>query len=253
MATKADIINRAYGALRISGITRTPTPEETTTALEKLEDLMAEWEGGGTCIGYNFHPLFNGAPDANSTTGVHRRYNRAMYLNLAIELIPDFNKEVPPELIKNASGAKARASSMSLADRMRNVQPSRRMPRGMVETLRFNRWRRYSRPESLPPNECATNYLMIGEINDYEESFQSYLDTGELINTYTIEADTGITITSNALNFVENIVQYSVRADSNTQEGVWKQVKISVVTTSGREEIRIINFGVRSSETIGGN
>lgn len=247
---KIDIINKAYSNMRISGLTRPASPEDLVVALDRLEDLAAEWEGSNICIGYNFEA----EPDANASSNVHPKYILALSKSLAVTLIPDFNKVVPQTLINEADGLRARASAFSAAENLRMVQPSRRMPRGEVETLKFNRWQRFQRAEAKPPADCETNVMLIGEINDYFEDFNAYLRNSEEIQSFNIVADTGIDIESSELNAIINTrVNYQIKAVSNSQEGGWKQVKITIQTTEGREEIRLVDFLVKSAKTVGGN
>ena len=70
---KVDIILGAYSQLRISGITRSPTPEDLETALCRLENMAAEWDTVGTSVGYNFED----EPDPNSNSGIKRGYRHA--------------------------------------------------------------------------------------------------------------------------------------------------------------------------------
>lgn len=247
MTTKVDRINSAYSQLRISGLTVQPSPEDMVTALDRLENMMAEWESRNVCLNY----IFEAEPDPNSLTGVDRAFYQAIDTNLAIRLVPDFNKDVSPVLFQQASQSYSNASARVASDNARQVRYPHRMPRGSANTLRFNRWQRFYREENLPPNECATNIIVIGDVNDYFESFESYLRAGESIQSFVISADPGLVVVSSAI--AGDRVNYRIRAEDNSTEGPWQQVKIVATISSGRVETRLINFEVRDNQTVGSN
>ena len=138
MATKKiDVINGAYSQLRISGLTVQATPEDVMVALDRLEDMASEWASRNVNVGY----YFEDEPDPDSIFGVERAYKQAFETNLAINLIPDFNKTVPQALAARASATYSTMSS-SVAHVCEVPYPSR-MPRGSGNTFRYNRWRRF--------------------------------------------------------------------------------------------------------------
>lgn len=242
MTTKSRIINAAYAQMRISGLTVDPTPEDLELALDRLEDMCAELEGRNLCLNYNFEDT----PDPATQTGVDKKFNHMLKTNLAIRLIADFGQVTPPTLATQAVQSMSAASSMVAADNVREVSPSRRMPRGNGH--RFNRFRRYQNAESLPPNDCDTNQIEVGEIQAYTEDFQTWLGT-ETISSFSIVADTGLTVTGGTNN--DPIISYTVEAvDSNTKS-VWQQVKITVTDSLGRKEIRIVDFEVIAVPSVG--
>ncbi len=237
MTTKADVINGCYSQMRISGLTVNPTPELTKKALSRLEDLMYELEARNICLNFNFEST----PDPSSLTHVHPSAKGMMESNLAIRLIPDFNKVVPQALYGIASGTLSTVSSIAARENTRRVQYSRRMPRGSDATLRFNRWQRFQRPPTLPTNECATKNLRKDEVEDYSEDFTTYLE-GETISSYTITADTGLSILSNSQD--DPFINYTIKGLSN--DNALQKVVITVTTSTGRIEKRDINFGLTS-------
>lgn len=248
MTKKTDVISGAYSQMRISGLTVEPTPEDLTLALSRLENMMSELEyGRNICTDYNFEAT----PNPDSDTNVPQFYWHMMETNLAIRLIPDFNKVVPQTLITQANAALSTASSISASQNVQEVIYPRRMPRGSGNTLRFNRWRRYQRQQKPAPNSCATNKMLLGEINAYQETFRAYLNDGESISSYTITVDPGLRLVSSANN--DPIIDYTVEAVSNSAQGTWQQVKIEITTSAGRKEVRLVNFDLESSETVGSN
>ncbi len=138
MATKKiDIINGAFSQMRISGLTVDPGPEDVAVALDRLEDMASEWLSRNVNVGY----YFEDDPDPDSIFGVDRAYKQAFETNLAVNLIPDFNKDVPQVLFARATASYSTMSS-SIAQVCETQYPSR-MPRGSGNTFRYNRWRRF--------------------------------------------------------------------------------------------------------------
>ena len=113
IATKVEIIIDAYSQLRISGITVQPTPEDLEVALMRLENMMAEWQTR-VCVGYNFEDN----PDPNTEINVKRAFWHCLATNLAVRLIPDFNKAVPQVLMMQASSSYSAMSGSIALDRL---------------------------------------------------------------------------------------------------------------------------------------
>lgn len=243
MALKSEIINDAFSQLRISGLTVVASPKNNETALERLEDMAEELEGRNMCMGYNFEE----EPDPNSQMGTPKKFNYMFKTNLAFRLAADFGKMVPQTLIAMASSSMSSASSAIAAANIRQVQPSRRMPLGSGNH-RNTRYRRYQFPDPLPPNQCATNKLLIGNTQDYIETFDVYLGD-EIIDTYEITSDAGLTIVSDSNTDTE--VSYRINAIDNSTQGIWQQVKITIMTSTSRIETRLINFEISGSATVG--
>ena len=234
---KIDFINSAYSKLRISGLTTQAVPEEVSLALEVLEEMMYEFEGNGLCIGYNFEQV----PDVNTEAGIPSQHHQMVKSNLAVRLIPDFNKDAPPILLSQASQSYSKSLGTSLLSKAREVQYPRRQPRGSGSTLRFNRWQRYYRPQFLPPNDCDTNRMEKIEVNDFQEDFHAYLE-GERIVTMTILVTSGIELVSSSHD--DTVVSYRIRAIRASSDTVWQQATITIGTNTNRVEIRRVNFEV---------
>jgi len=233
---KIDAITDAYSQLRISGITRIPTPGDLELALGRLEGMASEWATRNICSGYNFEDI----PDPNSATNVPLAYKQAYATNLAIRLV-DFGKQLAPMLVAQASQSLSNLSGRSAMDRINMVPYPSRQPRGSGNTLRYNRWNRFYRNQSVAPNDCSTAEMFIGDVNDYVEHFDAYLNSGETISAVEFSADTGITITSSS--FTDNDVSYKITATgSNDTTPQDLQLTIIATTSSGRIETRVIIF-----------
>lgn len=243
---KIDLIQGAYSQMRISGLTVNPTPEDGQLALWRLEAMMAELaENRNICFGYNFED----SPDLNSLSWTKKADDHCIQTNLAIRLIPDFNKEVPSTLMMQATQSLSGKSGKTAKDRLQQVNYPDRMALGEANTLRYRPYNRFYRELSPPPNECATNFIYIDDINDYTEDYTSFLRDGETVSAYTIEADEGLSIQSDSLS--SPVISYRVKGISAQTSGNWQQVKIQITTSLGRVNTRLINFDVQKADTVG--
>lgn len=236
---KGDLINGAYSLMRISGITVNPSPEDISLALHRLENMANELAARNICAGY----YFEDDPDVNSPSGLDKKFWYSFECVLAGRLLSDFGKGQTPDpiLLKNAS-AQLSFLYAATANPQETQYPSRQAI-GAGNSLRHHR--RYYTPTEEAPNVCATNRMVVGEIDDFIEHFDSYLIDPELISSYTIEADTGLTIVSDSNEDPD--INYQISAVGN--DGIF-QVKIIVTTDTGRITTRVINFELTTSPEI---
>ena len=243
-ALKVEIISDAYSQMRISGLTVQPTPEDLELALMRLENMVAEWETRNISTGYNFEEN----PDPNSFINVIRGYWQCLATNLAARLIPDFNKPVPPELHAQARQSLSNLSGRSAFNRVSGVPYPSRMARGSGNTLRYNRWNRFYRNQAQAPNSASTNQMIIGDIDDFIEHFDAYLDAGETISSFSIQTDPSLKLVSSSNT--DDDVLYRIEAISNT-DGTSpdiQQLTIIATTSTGRVETRFVFFSITSSD-----
>jgi hypothetical protein len=242
-ALKGDIVNNAYSLMRVSGLTTDPTPEELEDCLGVMESFMHTlFTVRSVCVDY----AFEDEPDPNSPHNVERAFWEPIAANVAIRMIPDFNKTEHPRLTKMANSGLRGMGSYSAVQKAREVPYPRRMPRGSGNTLRVDRWNRWMRPCPIAPATCDTNTMWQDDIADYTEHFDAYLGT-ETIASYTIEADEGLTIQSDSNTDTD--VLYRIKAvgsNSNGNDG-FLQVTIVVTTSGGRVETRKIDFIVEGT------
>lgn len=244
-AFKVDIIGRAYSKLRISGLTVDPSPEDLELALCELEAMMAEYASRNMEVGY----LFTDDPDPNDDLGVPLQFWPALSTNLAVRLIPDFNKQVPDTLLAQASQSLSNMAGRCAADKIRGVQYPSRQPIGSGNQL-YGRWTRfYNYFNALPPNAPGVQTIMQGETNDFRESFEAYLHTGEAITSHEVVCDTGLVVDSSAN--ADPIIDYRLTAPIDQSTAIWQLVKITITTDIGRVDIRIINFQVAPRVVVG--
>lgn len=231
--TKVDHIASAYSKLRISGLTVDPTPEDLELALCRLEDMMSEWaEARNISLGYNFED----DPDPNSVSNAPRWAHDGIGSALALRLIPDFNKEVPPALYAMASASMSAISGRAARDRMRQVQYPSRQPIGSGNRW-LPRWHRFYGGDISAPNNQDTTTIYKGDTDDFAESFQSYLDAGESISSFTIAATSGLTIDSSSISG-DSIAYTLTASDIGSNEAV----TIVMTTDAGRVDTRVVSY-----------
>jgi len=241
--TKGDILSRAFSTLRVSGITVDPSPSDLELALHKLENMAAEFAGRNICVNY----FFEEEPDPNTPHTMERKFWHSFEVMLAVRLMPDFGKGEKPDvtLIRQSSAGFSFLSSATA--RVNPVQYPSRMPKGSG-TVRPQRWRKFFEAQEQSPISCLTKTMYIDDVRTFTEDFDSILEDGEDIDSYTIEANTGLTINSDSL--ATPVITYNVTADGNSDgTGIpYLNVKIVATTTDGRVETRIINFRILASD-----
>lgn len=240
---KVDFVADAFSQMRISGLTIDPTPSDLELALMRLETMAAEWSRRNICAGYNFED----SPDPNTETLVDLAYWHAFATNLAIRLIPDFNKQVPQVLMQQASQSLSFISTQTALDRLNQVDAPVRMPLGSGNTFRYNRWWRYYRKANTAPNSCETKILVVGNIEDYTESFAAYLVDNEVIDTYDIVTDPKLEIVSESNTDEDVSFRIKASTGSSSDNDIGKQqLTISIKTDTGRVHTRFIFFDIKA-------
>jgi len=241
--TKVDILNGAFSALRISGITVDPSASDLELALKKLENMAAELVGRNICTNY----YFEDEPDPNTPHNMERKFWHSFEVMLAVRLMPDFGKGAKPDVVLIRQGSAGFSFLSSATARVNPVQYPSRMPKGSGAT-RCQRWRRFYEAQDQAPNSCLTKTMYIDDVRTFVEHFESILEDGEDISAYTIEANTGLTINLDSLATPD--ITYKVTADGNTDgTGIpYLNVKIVATTSDGRIETRIINFRILASD-----
>lgn len=232
MATKIEHVQDAYSQLRISGLTVQPSPADLSLALTRFENMMAELDGSGLCLGYNFEAL----PEPDTESGLEPYAYSFVASNIAIRVAPDFNKVIPQTLINQASQSFSVVSGIVAARDIRQVQAPSTMPLGSGNR-RFNRYNRYNVPVSQAVNKCSSNFLKLNDIDDYSENYQAYLDE-ELLDSYAVTVSSGLTLVSHSKD--GDLVNYRISAGSVG----FQTVDITITTDTGRVDNRTIEFEV---------
>ncbi len=242
---KSDIINGAFSILRISGLTVIPGSEDNELALTTLEEMAAEFEGNNIYVAYNFET----SPDINSASGIEPQYRKSFKTLLAERMLSDYGKGAQPDpiLLKDASYSYSFLSSRTA--QVKKVDHPRTMARGSGN--RWNQyWRRYYHPSEVAPISAETNKMIIGDINDFEEDFTTYLKGTEDITSYELTVDTGLLVESHSAS--SSVISYRIQAvgSNNENPSTFYQVKIVVTTDSGRVVTRMIDFSLTAESTI---
>lgn len=235
MIPKIDIISEAYAEMRVSGLTVIPSPEDLEWALVKLESMCSEWQGSrNICVGYAFEDL----PDPNTDSGISLQFRQAFATNLAVRLLASFGKVADQTLARQAMQSfSVMSSALAIT---REVNYPNRQPRGSGNTLRYSRWWRFYRSTPRAPASCETMQITRGEIADYSVSFNSYLEEGETISSYTIDASDGLTVISDTLE--DPVISYRLECSDSANE--LEVVTFFIITSNGLQKDFVVNFNV---------
>lgn len=100
--TRRQLIEQAFEEIGIgSGFTL--APDMLDSARQRLDAMMATWNGMGIRVGY---PLTSSTlSDLDTDTAVPDSAVEAIYTNLAIKIAPTYGKQVAPETRVNARAA----------------------------------------------------------------------------------------------------------------------------------------------------
>lgn len=102
--TKKEFIEGALAELGIATYIFNIEPEQLTSALNKLDAMMATWNFQGIRVGYPL-PSSPSDSDISQQTNVSDSANEAIVLNLAIRLAPSYGKVVSTETKVSAKSA----------------------------------------------------------------------------------------------------------------------------------------------------
>lgn len=244
---KVDIIRGAYSRLRISGLTVDPTPEDMDLALIRLEDMAHEFASRNMDGNFNFEVM----PDPNSEVGVFPEFKEAYETNLAVRLTPDFGQsKTNPLLAQQASQAARNLAARSA--RVRQTQYPERQPRGSGVTLRYYPFSPHYRNVNRAP--INADILRVGEVNDYVQTWASYLNDLETITDHTINADSGIIVVSSSVDGPD--VKYRLRLDNislgsggeiqgTSRSLTASTVEIEITTSEGRINRRKVYYNTQ--------
>jgi hypothetical protein len=239
---KIDIVNSAYSLLRISGITTQPSGDDITLALNRLEELVHEYQGRNMLLSWNFEET----PKANTRHGLPMKYVKPMASSLAMAIITDFGIKPHPALTAQYRSGCSFMQADSAKELIRETQYPARQAIGSGVNLRYNRYQRFYRPEPMAPIDAETTSLMfVGDVDDFYENFKDWLYDNEDILTFTVEADTGLEIISSSE--ADSVVTFRVQAVGRGQGrgDMAIAVRIRVETSRDRVQTRVQEFEVR--------
>lgn len=141
---KSDLVRDALTKLAIIDYDYDIDPAEFRTGLIAMEVMMASWDARGIKCGYIIAPTPEMAK-AEDDAGIPDIARRAIAYSLAIDIAPTYGKAITQEVAAGASSGMT--DLLAAIQYLPTVQYPRNMPRGSGNTLRFNRWNRFYRPQ----------------------------------------------------------------------------------------------------------
>lgn len=236
MPTKGDRIDTMYSMVKISGRTRIPDDGEKALALSRLETLAHELQEQNIDTGFFFEE------EPNLLTNHRMQWGFRDYMSAILATkIPDFKGQIDPWVMQLAVTGQSKMANITAP---RNI-----LTRSVLSPIgsgnrRFNRLWRTTQPGIIQaPPSAQTFTLIIEDIENYSESYISYLGTSETITSFEIEADDGLTVVSSTL--ASPLINYQIQAEGASGEVISNallQLKITAVTSEGRQTVRWTNF-----------
>jgi len=238
---KIDLINGAYSHMRISGITVQPSGEDNKLALTVMEELAATLRGLNVCLNYNFEE----SPDVNSKSGVSKEYRGPFKWVLAEHLLSEFGKgaadKIDQNLFKKSAGSLSALYSLTATPKQTQYSSRQAIGKGN-EFRRGGIPRRFYEPVAEAPNDCDTNRMVVGDIDDFVEHFDSWVIGAETVASYVITADDGLTVASDSLTSPDISYRINAVGNNGTRSDAFLQVKIVATSSTGRITTRLIDF-----------
>lgn len=239
MKTKAEIINTAYSMLLLTGVTVGASSSDVTLALDRLEDIMYEFQSQGLNTGYNFEE----EPDVNSLSGLAMWMNQGVSGMLALRIAPDFGVTITPELMTPISIA-----TSNLSARLAQVNQTNyagRMPIGSGQKLAFP-YRRFYGASGVYPQTPNTLQATLYDTTHYVVDFGAgQLRIGEVIASYTTEASNGLLLANDART--DTLIEF----DLTFNKGGAQRVIIRATGDMGSVSVRSLAFNVFDNQQIG--
>ena len=99
--TKKELITAAFDEIGLGSYEFDLQPGQFASALNKLDSMMAVWNGKGIRLGYPLEST-QSASDITDDSSVPDWSYEAIYQNLALRIAPSFGKIPMPELKQNA-------------------------------------------------------------------------------------------------------------------------------------------------------
>lgn len=124
--TKRQFIEQAFNEIGLASYVFDLGPEQTQSALRRLDMMMAAWNALGLRLAY---PLPSNPQDSDldEETNVPDSANQAIYANLAIKLAPSYGKQVMSETkvsAKEAYNTLLSRAAMPMEQQMPGTMPS---------------------------------------------------------------------------------------------------------------------------------
>ena len=236
MITKIDVVLAAYEELRISGLTSKASPEEITTGVRRLDNMMLGWKNKNLCPSY-IRSISYSDIDPNQDSGLNDIDMFAVVANLAKNLCAIFGKMCHPQTITDAKEGYDNLFSAVVPERESNPY----MPLGTGRKLgnSFAREYKFQGNDKNAPDNCETFDIKVGQVDGFSIDFSRYLLDGNTIESFTIDDGQGVSVLSS--EEVDGFINLEVKGLT----AGFAPIKITIVSTpSGRVDPETINFNV---------
>lgn len=239
MITKNDIVLLAYEELRISGLTSQATPKEITTAVRRLDNMIASWKNKNLCLSYIPSVSYTDI-DPNQDSGLNDTDMFAIVANLAKNLCSTFDKMCHPQT--KADAKEGYENLFSVIAPPREADPYQPTGSGSPYGSNYGYRYRYQGEDKNAPDNCETLDLKVGQTDFFSIDFTRYLLEDNVIASYVIEDGEGVSIpTSSQVDGIINIEATGLTAG-------FAPVKITITSSpSGRVDPETINFNVTAT------
>lgn len=238
MITKNELVLGAFEQLRVSGLTVNPTSSEITSAIRRMDNLIASWKNLGVCINYNFSESYSNI-DLSQDSGVEESNILAVILNVAKTIAPSYGKQLSIIDLNEAKAAYDGLFDVSLTMREADTfQPTGAGNRIWGTEYYLD----YQSPDEDKTSECIINDILVGETDLFATDFGGYLNESEseTIASYTTEYSGGVDLISDSLSgFIINLNVSGLIAEKG-------QVLVTITTSLGRVLPRAVNFNVKT-------
>jgi hypothetical protein len=155
--TKGQFVTKGFEEIGYANYKFDLAPEQEQSALVRLDSMMAEWDANGLHLGYPVPSTQEGSTLAE-VTSVGSWANRAVYLNLSLEIAGMLGKEVKPALQQSA-----RSAYDSVMSKL-TTAPSRQWPSHLPAGAGNRTWQGSRGPFLDPP----TDILNVGDDSELE-------------------------------------------------------------------------------------
>lgn len=98
---KSDIVKEAFAELGMADYDFDIQPEESMTALRRMDAMMATWAGKGIILGYPL-PGSPAGSNIDQESGLPDAAVETVVANLAVRIAPGFNKQINPATVATA-------------------------------------------------------------------------------------------------------------------------------------------------------
>ena len=95
--TKRQFVEQAFRKAGLAALVFDLQPDQLQSAAVDMDAMVSTWYNKGIKIGYPL-PTSPENTDLDQETGVPFEANEAIYLNLALRIVPDFGKTIMPEV-----------------------------------------------------------------------------------------------------------------------------------------------------------